>query len=594
MKKFFSFITIIVIGLTLYTPSVYAATPCSAINTVVISSTGTLSTVRMTGTLSEKFKPQDLTVVEYVKIVNPDTANKFEKSAPANITEGQTNFSIDIRDLEPGTYQYQLSNLLTQKNGSLYATPLSDRCQFSISEKNEASIRIENGGVSVSDKKAVVTIKTFGFLDNIPNGLSVRLGEALTDNNGNKQCIPSIDLTKPISVKKGDDSVQTEFNLTPGIYCVTVTGSVKIFGSDFNIQGDCAGEKQFVGRYINFCNSTFGVDMTVPPNLTTLDPEADLYGCKSEGTSIYCPLQPLPGTIDEKTKGIDVTSGFGNYLKGMIVLFMGIIGVLSVIMIVIGGIEYMSTVNIGEKEGARTKITNAIFGLLLALGSYAILNTINPNLVHLGVTVPGATVELSEGVDEPPTESINSYTDISGKTYSYAGICTQVGTTVSTTISVDGGAAKRVGWPIAKGLIWPRDNGQDISTQDPSDSSKNITITAGTERTQLESAGITVKPNTCDKVGDQCTSVYGLSQTAMQGLKKLKQNCPTCDIIVTGGTECWLHKTHGPGLQPVDLRKTDSLVKYVTSTGTKSGKDYTIGTTVFFDEDSAHYHVRRW
>lgn len=122
------------------------------------------------------------------------------------------------------------------------------------------------------------------------------------------------------------------------------------------------------------------------------------YGCVSNGTSNYCMLAPIPipdasGKID--TSGnIDVQQGLGNYIGGIIKLIMGIITVLAVLMIVVGGIEYMSTVSIGEKEGAKNRIVNALLGLLLALGSYIILNTINPDLVNIQVTIPSATLDL--------------------------------------------------------------------------------------------------------------------------------------------------------------------------------------------------------
>jgi membrane-bound lytic murein transglycosylase B len=50
-------------------------------------------------------------------------------------------------------------------------------------------------------------------------------------------------------------------------------------------------------------------------------------------------------------------------------------------MIVMGGIEYMTTELISSKEAGKERIRNAIFGLLLALGAWTILNTINPNIL---------------------------------------------------------------------------------------------------------------------------------------------------------------------------------------------------------------------
>ena len=54
---------------------------------------------------------------------------------------------------------------------------------------------------------------------------------------------------------------------------------------------------------------------------------------------------------------------------------------LALIMIIWGGIEYMTTDSWTGKEGGKEKITNALWGLGLALVSYLILYTINPCLV---------------------------------------------------------------------------------------------------------------------------------------------------------------------------------------------------------------------
>jgi hypothetical protein len=75
--------------------------------------------------------------------------------------------------------------------------------------------------------------------------------------------------------------------------------------------------------------------------------------------------------------------------------------VLAVVMLVVGGIEYMSTVSVGEKEGAKSRITNALLGLVLALGSYAILNTLNPNLVNLNISIDSADVSVNENILDP-------------------------------------------------------------------------------------------------------------------------------------------------------------------------------------------------
>ena len=65
-------------------------------------------------------------------------------------------------------------------------------------------------------------------------------------------------------------------------------------------------------------------------------------------------------------------------------LGLGFIGILALIMIVVGGIEYITGgINPSQQNDAKQRITAAITALILALGSFVILYTINPNLTRL-------------------------------------------------------------------------------------------------------------------------------------------------------------------------------------------------------------------
>ncbi|KND48537.1 MAG: hypothetical protein AB200_02305 [Parcubacteria bacterium C7867-005] len=98
----------------------------------------------------------------------------------------------------------------------------------------------------------------------------------------------------------------------------------------------------------------------------------------------YTPLAELPGTTRPGTGAVNAAT----YIPGIIKLTIGVAGALSVLMIIFGGIQYMSTDAISGKSDAKERIQNAIYGLVLAIGSYTILYTINPNFVKidLGLT----------------------------------------------------------------------------------------------------------------------------------------------------------------------------------------------------------------
>jgi hypothetical protein len=63
-------------------------------------------------------------------------------------------------------------------------------------------------------------------------------------------------------------------------------------------------------------------------------------------------------------------------------IFFG--SIISVLMIIIGGLQWLTAAGDAGRVGAAQKrITNAVVGLLLLLGSFLILSTVNPNLTML-------------------------------------------------------------------------------------------------------------------------------------------------------------------------------------------------------------------
>lgn len=90
----------------------------------------------------------------------------------------------------------------------------------------------------------------------------------------------------------------------------------------------------------------------------------------------YTPLVPLPGVSDKST-GVNL----GNYLSNMYKLLIAVAIILAIVMISWAGIEYMGTDSVFGKTDAKGRIQNALGGVVLALTSWLILYTINPNLV---------------------------------------------------------------------------------------------------------------------------------------------------------------------------------------------------------------------
>ncbi len=79
------------------------------------------------------------------------------------------------------------------------------------------------------------------------------------------------------------------------------------------------------------------------------------------------------------------------YIVGIYRYFAGAAGILATVMIVYGGIQYLTSFGKSDQiSKAKDTILSAIIGLALALGSYVILYFINPNLT---------TLKLPAGID---------------------------------------------------------------------------------------------------------------------------------------------------------------------------------------------------
>ncbi len=107
-------------------------------------------------------------------------------------------------------------------------------------------------------------------------------------------------------------------------------------------------------------------------------PAAIDVSSRSSKTISYTPLEPLPGGFDKLQTG-----DLAPYIRSGFKLAILLGGLLAVVMLILGGISYMvSAVSPDAKSKAKKRIVGALWGLLILLGSYILLNTINPQLVN--------------------------------------------------------------------------------------------------------------------------------------------------------------------------------------------------------------------
>lgn len=113
--------------------------------------------------------------------------------------------------------------------------------------------------------------------------------------------------------------------------------------------------------------------------------------CGTNCNLTYTPLEPLPGFTSLPQNG-----DIGPYLSAVFKIIMVIGGLVAVASLVFGGIAYMVSEVVDKKTAARRRIVSAFWGLILLIGSYVILFTINPQLVNL-TTIFNPTAGLTGG-----------------------------------------------------------------------------------------------------------------------------------------------------------------------------------------------------
>ena len=116
------------------------------------------------------------------------------------------------------------------------------------------------------------------------------------------------------------------------------------------------------------------------------------YAADANAVQEYQPLAPIAlGTAPlQQTDAI-------SYVKNLFIFSIAACVVLAIIMIILGGIQYMSTDAMSGKSEGKQRIQNALWGLLLAMTSILILYTINPNITNISVLTTKAKIDPLTG-----------------------------------------------------------------------------------------------------------------------------------------------------------------------------------------------------
>lgn len=106
----------------------------------------------------------------------------------------------------------------------------------------------------------------------------------------------------------------------------------------------------------------------------------------------YQLLEPLPAVSGPQGQECVTADGkpcasTDTYLPGLMRLLIMLATGMAVVMIIYAGVKYMSTDAFSGKEEAKGIISGALWGLLLAMSAWLILNTINPRLVTIDLNI---------------------------------------------------------------------------------------------------------------------------------------------------------------------------------------------------------------
>lgn len=257
--------------------------------------------------------------------------------------------------------------------------------------------------------------------------------------------------------KQGQFKIKQQIGTGSGYYFIAKLQSTTVNEYYYSVSSRYATEDECNTGWTSYVNQNPKALPSTTPTCKQYDtlpttPENENVPTQGTTETNYTLLAPLPGLTNFDTSQ---SCELARYLNIAIKIILGICAVLAVIMMIYGGFQYMTSVIISEKKSARDSITNALFGLILALGAYLILYTINPNILNIcidqQIPVVDATIdpdlETSASTDianlsSPTATCIEGYVNISTQSSpSSINVCKSIANNLSNLLS----AAKNSG-----------------------------------------------------------------------------------------------------------------------------------------------------
>ncbi len=182
---------------------------------------------------------------------------------------------------------------------------------------------------------------------------------------------PSWTVVNPIATAVTDSEGNFSFTLTTN--CATA----------FNLKAKYPGNASVTPPIPSAESYT---TLTIEPKGTACAPGTPPYsgvggssGSPVEGKKLvssptYTPLVKIPG--------VGAPKNLSQYLVGLYNFLLSVVGIAALLMLVIGGFKYLTAAaNPSAASEAKDIISNAVYGLILALLTWVIISTINPDLL---------------------------------------------------------------------------------------------------------------------------------------------------------------------------------------------------------------------
>jgi hypothetical protein len=122
----------------------------------------------------------------------------------------------------------------------------------------------------------------------------------------------------------------------------------------------------------------------------------------------FAQAAPLPFTPLVSIPGLQNATDLNAYINALYSLSISIAALIAVVKIVLAGAKYMLDDLVSGKQQAKTDIWNALIGLLIIIGAWLILNTINSDLTNPSIliervdmtTTPNQVTETSNSIEQ--------------------------------------------------------------------------------------------------------------------------------------------------------------------------------------------------